>query len=131
MYFLAECIPYCVNLSSLTLWQMYDLYFYGGYVPAGVDSTFDVTVMPVGDVVRRCLWITKKEPVRVNGKIGVVDVGTVKQDCFHFDTIFGNMIYENPNEWNFIRELNYAMNEKINNDFLTLSPQFCKCAGAA
>lgn len=53
------------------------------------------------------------------------------QDSLHFDTVIGNVLYQNPDRFDFIAELNCCMNEFIENHFKTYHPSQCTTAAAA
>lgn len=110
-YTLNEIFDYVVDVNKLTIWCMLDLYTYNGY----------------------CRTVTNRICISFRRLTGysLLRRDSVTQDNFHFDTVFGNLIYDNTIGYWFIAYLNVAVNGFINSVMSTSSPSECAVAAAA
>lgn len=116
---LREVIPYYCTVNWLTLWKLHDLFYY--------SEVF-------GKSMKKGLFLpsVRVSSAFLNGsRVVYVDAGKVKQDSFHFDTVFGNVVYENDKDYEFVRYLNLAINDYIESSMSTYHPCECRCAAVA
>lgn len=113
------------ELSTVTLIGMYNLHRYSGLVFSPVQRAV------FGTGLKTSIWLGKYPQKHHLGLFGLRIVKRVKQDDFHFDTVFPNLIYVNRQGYRFVFVLNKLMNQFIMERFSTCDPSGCSAAGAA